>query len=69
MKAEYTLQQAIALVNLNAEHLHKHLITCTICMELYGEFCEDGERLILNRVKWRRRVKYAAKREGISMTV
>ena len=69
MKAEYTLQQAIALVNLNAEHLHEHLITCTSCMELYGEFCEDGERLIQNRVRWRRRVKYAAKREGVSITV
>jgi hypothetical protein len=69
MEAEYTLQQAIALVNLNAEQLHQHLINCTMCMELYGEFCEDGERLIQNRVKWRRRVKYAAKREGVSITV
>ncbi len=34
MKAEYTLQQAIALVNLNAEHLHEHLITCTSCKDM-----------------------------------
>ncbi len=69
MKAEYTLQQAIALVNLNAEQLHKHLISCKRCMEFSGEFCEEGERLVQNRLKWRRRVKYAAKREGVSMTV
>lgn len=69
MKAEYTLQQAIALVNLNAEQLHRHLTSCKICMEFSGEFCEEGERLIQNRLKWRRRVKYAAKREGVSMTV
>ena len=51
MKAEYTLQQAIALVNLNVELLHRHLTSCKICMEFYDEFCEDGERLIQNRLK------------------
>ena len=46
MRAECTLQQAIALVNLKAELLHRRLTNCNKCKEFYGEFCEGGERLI-----------------------
>lgn len=72
-KADYTLAQAIALVNLLATMWHQHWLSCEqcVCTDLYGKpgYCERGQQLQDNRAKWKRRVKYAARREGVQITV
>jgi hypothetical protein len=74
MKAEYTFAQAVALVNFASEHYHAHYHDCEDCQhaQVYEEKnlrCDAGMRLYDNRLKWRRRCKYAARREGIKITV
>ncbi len=72
-KADYTLEQAIAMVNLLATPWHNHWIHCDqcVCTDMYGEpgYCDEGQQLQSNYVKWKRRIKYAAGREGIQITV
>jgi len=81
MKAEYSLGEAIALVNFIAEEWSVHTGTdpfrkdpfCPQCRaEMSSDnpvLCVVGQQLMKNRAKWKRRCKYAARRAGIKMTV
>lgn len=72
-KADYTLEQAIAMVNLLATSWTTHWLACDQCVQtdMYGVpgYCERGQQLQDNHAKWKRRVKYAARREGVQITV
>ena len=79
MKAEYTLAQAVAMVNLIGEQWHTHFCFggCEQCVlaEMYSdrdptfEYCPRGKQLEDQRAKWKRRCRYAARREGVKMTI
>jgi hypothetical protein len=78
MRAEYTLAQAVAMVNLVAEQWHAHFCSdCERCVEaeMWREenpglsYCDYGQRLKDLRAKWKRRCKAAARREGTPITV
>jgi hypothetical protein len=75
MKAEYTLAQAVAMVNLATAAQWNHRRSCEMCRaaEVCGnvleDYCEEGQQIESLRRKWKRRCKYAAKREGVQMTV
>ena len=75
MKAEYTLKQAVAMIEMIHKHFRDH---CAIqecdCFTLldkeYDEYlCEEGQRLLKLFLKWNRRYVAAGKRElGKSLT-
>ena len=84
-RAEYTLAQAVAMVNLIAEQWHQHfcfedceecvlahwaITVCDILPSLSEyQYCPRGKQLLDNRAKWKRHCKYAARRSGVKMTV
>lgn len=72
-QADYTLKQAVAMVNFTAEQITAHEKQCEQCLDgwLYqdGDYCQDGQPLYSNRLKWLRKCKYAAKREGVRITI
>jgi hypothetical protein len=70
MKADYTFRTAINMVNWLGEEWAAHKHTCEQCThgELDDDLCEQGTTMYLNRVRWHRRVRYAARREGVKMT-
>ena len=79
-RADYTFAQAVAMVNLIAALRLSHWRICEDCsyadMRRYEpdfdpeeEFCEIGLAHYRNQQKWKRRCKYAAKREGKHITI
>ena len=72
-KADYTLAQAEAMRNLFSKSWNNHWQHCEQCVQkdLYQtyqdgtplQYCEQGQTLRENYVKWKRRVKYAEERE------
>lgn len=79
-RAEYTMAQAVAMVNFLAEQRRAHYKICKTCAHAdlrrnesdfvpKEEFCPDGFAHEQNSAKWKRRCKYAAKREGRRITV
>jgi hypothetical protein len=73
-RAEYNLAQAVAMVNWATEQMWAHQRRCSQCLkasmtECPEDFCQRGMQLDDVRQKWRRRCKYAAKREGVTITV
>ena len=74
MKAGYTLKQAIEQVSDLAERISAHRRECESCVEMmvFGEsevLCLPGRVMEKERALWKRRCKYAAKREGVTITV
>lgn len=75
MEAEYTLQQAISVVELISREYMIHRKTCEDCFaslahkEMDDTRCDDGMKMLDNYLKWNRRVGYAAKREGVKMAL
>lgn len=68
-RAEYTLKQAVAVVEMIDDHFHAHCeaseCSCITLLEKeYDEdLCEEGQRLLKLFLKWNRRYVYAGKRE------
>lgn len=80
MRAEYTMAQAVAMVNFIADQRRAHFRACGACAYAdlrrhepdfapAEEFCSAGLAHEQNSAKWKRRCKYAAKREGRRITV
>lgn len=76
-KADYTLDQAVAMYNLFCRANLNHWDECDQCvMKLWEgfkpfddgakkrELCERGQQIKQNQQKWIRRIQYAARREG-----
>jgi hypothetical protein len=79
-RADYNLAQAVAMVNLIATQRAEHWKVCEDCsyadmrryepdFEPEEEFCEIGLAHYRNCAKWKRRCRYAARREGVKMTI
>jgi len=69
---DYTLKQAIGLLELNTHHLWEHQWGCSVCCvldESTASWCEDGKFIERARWKWKRRIKRTASREGVKMTI
>ena len=67
-KAEYTLKQAVAMVEMIYDHYEEHRETCDTCACLFDkeydlDRCPEGQRMLKNFLKWNRRYVYAGKRE------
>jgi len=85
MRAEYTLKQAVAMVNWLAEewcvHAGRHPFrkdepycqhcNSEMCWEISGdaEWCPVGWQIQHARAKWKRRCRYAAIRENVKITI
>jgi hypothetical protein len=71
MKAEYTLRQAVNMVEIICREYMEHRKLCEDCFaslahkEMDDTRCDDGMKMLDNYLKWQRRVGYAAKREGV----
>ncbi len=69
MRAEYTLKQATAMVEMINDNFHTHCETqecscITLMDEEYDEdLCEEGQKILKLFLKWNRRYVYAGKRE------
>ena len=81
-RADYTLAQAVAMVNLIADQWHIHFCfeDCNQCVTAHmhrdfgmdgpePQYCPRGKQLQDTRAKWRRRCRYAARRAGVRMTI
>jgi hypothetical protein len=75
MRVDYTLQQAVAMVDMINDQfrLHRRTHECecwTLLDKEYDEYlCEEGQRLLKLFLKWNRRYVTAGKRElGKSLT-
>ena len=79
-KADYTLKQAVAMVNFAAKQRFAHWQICEICRYAScrtsepdfcaeEEYCDIGREMEKSYAKWKRRCKYAARREGVHITI
>jgi hypothetical protein len=68
--SEYTLKQAIGILDLATTHLWEHQKACQEGVLIADDgLCVEGKAIERARAKWKRRIKAAAKREGVMMTV
>jgi Fe2+ or Zn2+ uptake regulation protein len=68
-KADYNLEQALQFRIWNIKRFRMHHKTCTKCNWLFDVKCDECIEIEDNIEKWRRRAKYAARREGVKITL